>query len=117
VIWVSSLLEWNLGNTKSVKVCLDQQACTRWTASLVLDIFARSPDGIPVASFLDKWRALVPESWRDSARVDDIEDMAVRPSASTIASKSAVPAAAESNAPAASTKARKWHEKFKRSRR
>lgn len=71
-----------------------------------------------IADFTDTWEDLLPEAWRKDAQLSAIEGWYEFPSETTIRTKGNATTATTSDSAAASTKpsARKWHEKFGKTR-
>ncbi|KAK7608299.1 sister chromatid cohesion protein Dcc1 [Phyllosticta paracitricarpa] len=102
---------------------IDQSKCIPWVGRNLLaamDSHYKTPR--PTAEFLDLWRDALPESWREDAVLEHIQSDYILPSDTTIAPKTrAMPTLrAATTVDAGSTSAkgpRKWHEKFKATRR
>ncbi|KAF2083929.1 hypothetical protein K490DRAFT_50404 [Saccharata proteae CBS 121410] len=92
-----------------------------WVGCMLLRV--RSSAGpLMTATFLDEWKDALPEAWRDDVDLVTIKDEYILPTSTTIVHKSnaaslpsiptgAAPAAAPAKGP------RKWHDKFKATRR
>lgn len=110
-----------------------------WVASLLLETQSRADQTIPVADFLESWRNHLLEEWRDISNLELIQvrvkflvvcyfvliavkDLCTQPSQSRIGLKpelrlSGPPQVTEKEiTEIVPTKARKWHEKFKKGR-
>ncbi|QDS73139.1 hypothetical protein FKW77_001700 [Venturia effusa] len=108
------------GNSKWCSV--DTNNCISWVATLLLEVQTRAEQTTAVDEFLESWRNHVIEEWRDLATLELIENLCTQPSPSQIGLKpelrlsaplKVVEQGATGKAP---TKARKWHEKFKKGR-
>ncbi|TID25794.1 ATP-dependent RNA helicase [Venturia nashicola] len=101
---------------------IDTTKCISWVATLLLETLTRADQTIAVNNFLEPWRDHLLEDWRHLAKLEVIQHLCNQPSPSTIGIKpelrlSAPPKVFEQiAADKAPTKARKWHEKFKKGR-
>ncbi|KAI4118303.1 MAG: hypothetical protein LQ345_001608 [Seirophora villosa] len=100
---------------------IDVAACIYWTGIVRLQA---GPDRTTLAinDFLSDWRDHLPESWRGHATLDTLKGSYIQPSKNAIAFGESEPTIADSAPSTAPTKAtgsqaRKWHEKFKHSRK
>ncbi|KAL8769464.1 MAG: hypothetical protein Q9209_004525 [Squamulea sp. 1 TL-2023] len=103
-------------------VRLDPAKSVRWAGSVLLEMRTGNGDAMNLAGFLCDWKDQLPESWRQHATLDILKDNFTQPSKNTITfAKSGLNAGkGASSAPAANAigpQARKWHERFKKTRR
>lgn len=99
--------------------CLDRSKTVAFVGRTLLDARRGESDYL-TADFLDAWRDCLPEAWSKDAELKAIDGAYHLTSASTIRLKGGAPAAAEANAtPTAKAggTARKWHEKFGKTRK
>ncbi|KAL6710087.1 hypothetical protein ACN47E_009878 [Coniothyrium glycines] len=80
---------------------------------------AKRGDDFLIADFTDTWEDRLPEAWRKDARLDVIEAQYEFPSNTTIRAKGKSMTGSNSEDPNTATKpsARKWHEKFGKTRK
>ncbi|KAI9774282.1 MAG: hypothetical protein M1840_004176 [Geoglossum simile] len=96
---------------------VDKSKCIAWLGTLILETQQGTKRERLIGDFLEEWKDNLPEPWRENATLDSIEGFYIRPSPNTIrfngdgVSTSSV----STNASAASSGARKWHEKFRSS--
>lgn len=118
---------------------VEPNKCIIWIATIFLETQTRADQTIAVDEFLDSWRNHLPENWRDFAKLEliqvcrnafvcqpifcmltEAQDLCTQPTPATIGLKpelrlSAPPKIVEQAvADKVPTKARKWHEKFKK---
>lgn len=104
-------------DTDPVWSCLDRAKTVRFVGKTLLDAKRDSSDYL-TADFLDTWKDALPETWRIDAELTTIDGTYELPSSSTIRLKGAAAPAAQPGTPAAKpSAARKWHEKFGKSRK
>ena len=103
-------------DTAGGKIRIGHGHCARWTAALVLETQARSAEGLPEGRFLEQWRDLLPEDWRANVSMASIEDLFGRPAPGMVMAKGSAAQADPGNSGPRS-KARRWHDKFRGSRR
>ncbi|KAF2279017.1 sister chromatid cohesion protein-like protein Dcc1 [Westerdykella ornata] len=96
--------------------CLDRAKTVQFVAKTLLDAKRDGPDYL-TADFLDAWKDALPEAWRALAELTAIDGVYELPSSTTIRLKGLGVAATQSETPAAKPSARKWHDKFGRSRK
>ncbi|KAJ8107501.1 hypothetical protein OPT61_g8820 [Boeremia exigua] len=97
--------------------CLDRARTVAFVGKTLLEAKQGSSDFL-IANFTDTWEDALPEAWRKDAKLSAIEGSYEFPSDTTIRVKSK-DAAVTNVQDAASTKpsARKWHEKFAKTRK
>ena len=80
---------------------------------------AKRGDDFLIADFTDTWEDRLPEAWRKDAQLTSIEGVYEFPSETTIRAKGKAAATANGDHAAVSMKpsARKWHEKFGKTRK
>ncbi|KAF2816171.1 uncharacterized protein BDZ99DRAFT_458061 [Mytilinidion resinicola] len=66
--------------------------------------------------FVESWKDILPELWRDDAKLDAIKDLYILPTSTTISIKGGSDGFGEGSK-AAGSASRKWHERFARARR
>lgn len=105
---------------------IEQNKCVRWVGETLLESSAPSETAsIPTTTFKENWMDLLPEAWRGEARLEVLSGVYQQPTAQTICFSKDVSAAdgiADASAKAATGNAggkgaRKWHEKFKNTKR
>ncbi|KAK8231806.1 sister chromatid cohesion protein Dcc1 [Phyllosticta capitalensis] len=102
---------------------IDRNKCIPWVGrNLLAAMNSHYKAPRPTAEFLDLWRDALPETWREDAVLEHIQGDYILPSDTTIAPKTraatTLRAATTVNAGSTSAKGpRKWHEKFKATRR
>ncbi|KAF2143558.1 uncharacterized protein K452DRAFT_224820 [Aplosporella prunicola CBS 121167] len=109
---------------------VDRAKCVPWVGKHLLIALDSLDSELPTASFLDQWRDALPEAWRSDVALEAIKDDYVLPTEHHIAPKGSAltqyrrTASAGNDKGAAAAAAaekgpvkRKWHEKFKASRR
>ncbi|KAH6614215.1 sister chromatid cohesion protein-like protein Dcc1 [Boeremia exigua] len=98
--------------------CLDRARTVAFVGKTLLEAKQGSSDFL-VTDFTDTWEDRLPEAWRKDAKLSAIAESYELPSGSTIRVKSKDAAVASTeDAPAASKpSARKWHEKFAKTRK
>ncbi|KAF1943040.1 hypothetical protein EJ02DRAFT_401403 [Clathrospora elynae] len=96
--------------------CLDRAKTVAFTGRILLEA-KRGPDFL-IADFTDTWEDRLPEAWRKDAQLSAIEGVYEFPSDTTIRTKTKTATSTGDNV-AASMKpsARKWHEKFGKTRK
>ncbi|KAJ4379644.1 hypothetical protein N0V86_004826 [Didymella sp. IMI 355093] len=98
--------------------CLDRARTVTFIGKTLLEAKQGSSDFL-IADFTDTWEDRLPEAWRKDAKLTAIEGSYEFPSDTTIRAKSKDAAVANVQDAAAVTKpsARKWHEKFAKTRK
>jgi sister chromatid cohesion protein DCC1 len=96
--------------------CLDRKKTVVFTGRTLLE--AKRGADFLIADFTDMWEDRLPEVWRKDAQLSAIEGMYDFPSDTTIRvrSKAAAPSVGDSSVAAMKPSARKWHEKFAKTR-
>ena len=97
--------------------CLDRAKTVAFTGRTLLE--AKRGTDFLIADFTDTWEDRLPESWRKDAQLSAIEGFYEFPSDTTIKAKGKAATAASGDGAAAAMKpsARKWHEKFAKTRK
>ncbi|KAF2032605.1 hypothetical protein EK21DRAFT_109677 [Setomelanomma holmii] len=97
--------------------CLDRAKTVAFAGRTLLE--AREGSDFLIADFTDSWGDTLPEAWRKDAQLSALEGVYEFPTESTIRARSAGVATSTGGAPAIGSKpsARKWHEKFGKTRR
>ncbi|KAJ4368296.1 hypothetical protein N0V83_006652 [Neocucurbitaria cava] len=97
--------------------CLDRAKTVIFAGKTLLE--AKQGDDFLIASFTDTWEDQLPEAWRKDAQLTALEGLYEFPSETTIRAKGKAAATAGGDNTAASMKpsARKWHEKFGKTRK
>jgi sister chromatid cohesion protein DCC1 len=97
--------------------CLDRAKTVAFTGRTLLE--AKRGADFRIADFIDTWEDRLPESWRKDAQLTVIEGFYEFPSDTTIKAKGKAAAAMSGDSAVASMKpsARKWHEKFAKTRK
>lgn len=95
---------------------LDRTKTVAFVGKTLLE--ARTGADFLIADFTDTWEDRLPEAWRKDAQLSAIEEFYEFPSETTIRSKGKAATGATGDSTLASTKpsARKWHEKFGKTR-
>ncbi|KAK7732101.1 hypothetical protein SLS57_001081 [Botryosphaeria dothidea] len=94
---------------------VDRAKCIPWVGrNLLAALYSHHGTARPTAEFLDLWRDALPEAWRADAVLEAIQGDYTFPSDHTIAPKGVE---SKPEGTAASKAPRKWHEKFKATRR
>lgn len=98
--------------------CLDRARTVAFVGKTLLEAKQGSSDFL-IADFTDTWEDRLPEAWRKDAKLSAIEGSYEFPSDTTIRVKSKDAAVANVQDTNAATKpsARKWHEKFAKTRK
>ncbi|KAI8942732.1 hypothetical protein NX059_000778 [Plenodomus lindquistii] len=96
---------------------LDRKRTVHFTGRMLLEA-KRGPDFL-IADFTDTWEDRLPEAWRKDAQLSAIEGVFEFPTGATIRTKAGQSSTGDSTAVAAAAKpsARKWHEKFDKTRK
>ncbi|KAF1846619.1 uncharacterized protein K460DRAFT_283197 [Cucurbitaria berberidis CBS 394.84] len=96
--------------------CLDRAKTVIFAGKTLLE--AKRGNDFLIADFTDTWEDRLPEAWRKDAQLSAIEGVYEFPSETTISVKGKVAASTKGNSTAAPMKpsARKWHEKFGKTR-
>jgi hypothetical protein len=96
--------------------CLDRSKTVAFAGKVLLH--SKHGNDYLIADFTDTWEDKLPEAWRKDAQLSAIESFYAFPTATTIRAKGATVTNLNSGA-AVSTKpsARKWHEKFGKTRK
>lgn len=105
-------------NANEAWASLDRHKTVKFVGSKLLEARCESKDYL-LADFLDAWKDSLPESWREEAQLKAIDGL-YEFSSSTPKRVKFTEAAKDSanlDAPVASAKARKWHEKFGKMRK
>jgi sister chromatid cohesion protein DCC1 len=97
--------------------CLDRARTVAFTGRTLLE--AKRGADFLIADFTDTWEDRLPESWRKDAQLTAIEAFYEFPSDTTIKAKDKAVTAASGDSAVAAMKpsARKWHEKFAKTRK
>lgn len=97
--------------------CLDQVKTVAFTGKMILE--AKTDNDFLIADFTDTWQDQLPDVWRKDAQLSAIEEVYNFPTDTTIRAKSKGTATNSSTASttAAKPSARKWHEKFGKTRK
>ena len=97
--------------------CLDRAKTVVFAGKTLLE--ARGGAGFLIADVTETWEARLPEVWRKDAQLAAIEGLYEFPSDTTIRAKgkAASATAVDSSTPALKPSARKWHEKFAKTRK
>lgn len=95
---------------------LDRTRTVAFTGTTLLE--AKHGSDFLIADFTDTWEDRLPEAWRKDAQLSAIEGLYEFPSETTIRAKGKATRTANGDNAAASSKtsARKWHEKFGKTR-
>lgn len=96
--------------------CLDRAKTVVFAGKTLLE--ARRGDDFLIADFTDTWEDRLPEPWRKDAQLTAIEGVYEFPSDTTIRAKARATSTgvSDSGTPALKPSARKWHEKFAKTR-
>ena len=96
--------------------CLDRAKTVAFTGKTVLQ--SQQGSAFLIADFTDAWEDLLPEAWRKDAQLSAIDGVCDFPTDTTLRLKG-VAATSSTNAAPVATKpsARKWHEKFGKTRK
>ncbi|KAI4704014.1 hypothetical protein J4E81_001078 [Alternaria sp. BMP 2799] len=97
--------------------CLDREKTVAFTGRTLLE--AKRGADFLIADFTDTWEDRLPEVWRKDAQLSAIDGIYDFPSDTTIRAKStaATTAGGDSSVAAMKPSARKWHEKFAKTRK
>jgi hypothetical protein len=97
--------------------CLDRAKTVAFTGRTLLE--AKRGGDFLIADFTDTWEDRLPEAWRKDAQLSAIEGIYDFPSDTTITAKSkaATTSSADNAVAAMKPSARKWHEKFAKTRK
>jgi sister chromatid cohesion protein DCC1 len=97
--------------------CLDRTKTAVFVGQTLLE--AKEGQAYLTAQFLDDWKDLLPEAWRDMVSVNLISGAYTLPSYTTISFKKDAVTAAKADAAnaKAGSSSRKWHERFGRARK
>lgn len=98
--------------------CLDRVKTVAFAGKILLD--AKQGNDYLIADFTDTWEDKLPEAWRKHAHLSAIEGAYEFPTKTTIRAKSTASSSTNVNseaAAAAKPTARKWHEKFGKTRK
>ncbi|TKA75969.1 hypothetical protein B0A55_00690 [Friedmanniomyces simplex] len=117
--WPVELAQAVLASVSNDRGCIDQSKCL---VSVGLDLLAmEGARGMPVSDLLKSWRDSLPEKWRAAAKVEALprSHYTLDDSRKIIAYANAETGAAATAAASKSTLGakRKWHEKFRESKR
>ncbi|KAJ4989142.1 hypothetical protein SVAN01_05404 [Stagonosporopsis vannaccii] len=98
--------------------CLDRARTVAFVGKTLLEAKQGSSDFL-IAEFTDTWEDRLPEAWRKDAKLSALEGLYEFPSDTTIRVKNKDAAVVNAPDPSAATKpsARKWHEKFAKTRK
>jgi sister chromatid cohesion protein DCC1 len=95
---------------------LHRSRTVQFVGQNLLEAKREGPDYL-TSDFIDVWKDLLPETFRNEAELNAISGTFDTPSSSTIRSKTtALAKSAETSAPKAVSASRKWHERFGRAR-
>jgi hypothetical protein len=99
--------------------CLDRAKTVAFVGKTLLEAKQGSGSDFLIADFTDTWEDRLPEAWRKDAKLSAIEGSYEFPSDTTIRAKSKDAVVANVQDANAATKpaARKWHEKFAKTRK
>lgn len=103
-------------DTRGQWSCLDRRKTVSHVGTTLLQARWSSAEA-PVAQFVEEWRDLLPETWRNDAELSAIEGSYDLPSSTTIRAKSSAASTAQSSAPKPAAAKGKWHEKFAKMRK
>lgn len=98
--------------------CLDRSKTVAFVGKVLLD--AKQGNDYLIADFTDAWEDTLPEAWRKDAQLSALEGVHEFSTETTIRSKNkgaATTIAGSEAANAGKTSARKWHEKFGKTRK
>ncbi|ORY02036.1 sister chromatid cohesion protein Dcc1 [Clohesyomyces aquaticus] len=97
--------------------CLDRTKTAQFVGKTLLE--AKDGKDYLTAQYLDDWRDLLPEPWREMVAVNLITGSYTLPSSTTIKFKGGLATAAKEDTaiPKAGSSSRKWHERFGRARK
>jgi hypothetical protein len=100
-------------------VCINGGELTSWTGKTLLASKTQNADTIPVDEFLQMWKDHLPEPWIEKVSLEMLKGSFVQPTALTIQYRIEADSNKNATAKAATSKSgnRKWHEKFKGSRK
>ena len=97
---------------------VDSSTLVPWIGEMLLA--ARQNTGaIPTMDFLSDWKEHLPEPWANETSLDAIQGSFMQPSSSTIQYRQETKTfdTAPTNLPSGKSTNRKWHEKFKQTRK
>ncbi|KAL8707583.1 MAG: hypothetical protein Q9220_007424 [cf. Caloplaca sp. 1 TL-2023] len=119
---VISRLQVNQGNKTPLSVLIDPLKCVQWTGVILLEYRTNAAHGLAVEDFIREWKDHLPEVWRRRATLALLEGHYVQPSKETVMYDGSDLLAEKNTAAVAQAKAigpnaRKWHERFKNTRR
>ncbi|KAL8780798.1 MAG: hypothetical protein Q9213_006299 [Squamulea squamosa] len=99
----------------------DPAKSVRWAGSVLLELRTENTGAMNLAGFLRDWKDQLPEPWRQHATLDILQENFTLPTENTIIfAKSRLNGKGASSVAAVNAtgpQARKWHEKFKNTRR
>jgi sister chromatid cohesion protein DCC1 len=97
--------------------CLDRTKTVAFTAQTLLE--AKEGNDFLIIDLIENWEDMLPDAWRKAAQLSAIEGAYVLPTETTIRGNNKGITTTTGNAPAAAAKpsARKWHEKFGKTRK
>ncbi|KAL0259797.1 hypothetical protein SLS55_005537 [Diplodia seriata] len=97
---------------------VDRAKCVPWVGrNLLAALDSHYRTARPTADFLDLWRDTLPEAWREDAQLEAIKGDYTLPSDHTIAPKGASTLSSTTAGTGTGKGPRKWHEKFKATRK
>ncbi|KAF2855846.1 sister chromatid cohesion protein-like protein Dcc1 [Plenodomus tracheiphilus IPT5] len=94
---------------------LDRKRTVHFTGRMLLD--AKRGSDFLIADFTDTWEDRLPEAWRKDAQLSAIDGVYEFPTKTTIRAKAGHASNGDSAAASAKPSARKWHEKFDKTRK
>jgi hypothetical protein len=97
--------------------CLDRAKTVAFVGKTLLE--AKDGTDFLIADFTDSWEDMLPEAWRKDAQLSALDGLYDFPTETTIRAKNANAARSTDGAPPTGPKAsaRKWHEKFGKTRK
>ena len=105
--------------TADIGVRVDGSTLVPWTGEMLLAARTQITGAIETMEFMQAWKDSLPEPWVENASLNVIQGSFVHPSSSTIRYSRDGGVADPASATASSTKpaTRKWHERFKQTRK
>lgn len=103
-------------DTSGAWSCLDRMKTVRFAGTTLLE--AKRGSDFLIADFIDTWEDRLPEAWRKDAKLSAIDGQYEFPTDTTVRAKgrAAPTASGDSAITAVKPSARKWHEKFGKTR-
>ncbi|KAI9667617.1 MAG: hypothetical protein M1821_000433 [Bathelium mastoideum] len=125
--WMAGLVKAVVGRVGKVEgggqeedeIWVDSAKLVPWTGETLLEAKTHNSEAIAIVEFMQEWRDCLPESWAEKTSLDVIQGRFAQPSSSTIRYVRDVQPSDSAPGSLASSKPtnRKWHEKFKQSRK